>query len=119
MPPPSKTDADALRHWLDVTISAYADDGIELALPPKPLGLMILVQLWLEDGETVRYSSLRVALRLKRDKSLPNAIDLLERGGLVAKVTGRDDARERELRITGKGRDVVGTLIHARHPHSK
>ncbi|GFE79196.1 hypothetical protein GCM10011487_11960 [Steroidobacter agaridevorans] len=116
----SNQDADALRLWLSVTASAYAGDGIGLSLPPKPIGLMVLVKLWLESGAPVSYSDLRTALRLEEaDKSLGNAIDLLVERGLVAKVKSRSDARARELSLTSEGRSVIGNLIQARHPKTQ
>jgi len=115
----SDKDADALRHWFEVTAAAHAEDGPVIPMPGRPLGLMLLVWLAIQPDEVATYTELRSACRLQHKSSLTNAVELLKKAKFVANVSGHVDARERELHLTAQGRDVVGKLLKARNPTLK
>lgn len=69
-----KQDADELRLWFTYTAAAHAEDGPDLPMPGRPLGLMLLVYLATEPDEVAAYGTLRSACRLKPNGSMSNAI---------------------------------------------
>lgn len=111
----SKQDADELRLWFTYTVAAYAEDGPDLPMPGRPLGLMLLVYLATEPDGVAPYRTLRSACRLKHKGSLTNAIAPLEEGKLAWSSPGQEDGRGKKLHLTDQGRIVVGQFLKARH----
>jgi DNA-binding transcriptional ArsR family regulator len=112
----SDKDADTLRLWFQFTVTIYSADEMGIALPSAPLGLMLLVWLRVQPEESASYAALRAACRLEDPSSLSHAASPLIKAGYVTSSASAKDAREKELRLTDRGRNVVGLLLHAAFP---
>lgn len=108
----SDKDADALRNWFQVTLTLHSDAGVGVAVPRRPLGMMLLVYLALRPGHAASYAQLREVFELENVRSaLTEAIKPLEERGMLSSRS-TSDGTGRELSLTKLGRDVVGKLIH-------
>lgn len=112
----SNQDADTLRAWFNLSAASYRA-SIGLRMPHRPLQMMVLVYLTLQsEGETT-FKELRAACKIESSTSLTNAIDSLKSASLVMKIPG-GSTRERRVRLTDGGRNVVGNFLKARHLES-
>lgn len=120
MPPTSKTDADALRHWFALTVGSHANaSDIGLRMGRRPLRLLVLVYLALRPSESALLNEVRRACRIEPEKkALTTAVDSLSKAGFVTKVRTRTRSGERELRLTDQGRVAVGNFAQSRFPQT-